>query len=246
MGDQIWPPHMRLAFGGTIGNPAVETWSNTLRFHFGGLWAGVPVIGADPYEPDRDQLQDMCNELGGAVQDWVQNASALISNDAKASWCKFNWITADGSQRDVNTVVTDFTPVGGAIMEHPPWYQTYVITLRTALTRGRGHAGRIYPPLAGPHGLVAGSPYITPADATAMATAAAAFISSCATRISDVVDVPAAQVAHAVVISPGSHEKGTSPVAYDITGTEVDRVPDVMHSRTTQVPRAAPALVPLP
>jgi hypothetical protein len=131
-------------------------------------------------------------------------------------------------------------------MEHPPWYQTYVITFRTAVGRGRAHAGRIYPPLAGPHGLAAGSPYIAAADATAMATAAAAFLSSCADRLHQVRGLTSVDYAHPVVVSPGSHQKGTQPLAYDITGCEVDRVPDVMHSRTRQVPRAAPAVVALP
>lgn len=229
---------MRLSFGGTLGVPAIETWSNTLRFHFGGIWTGVPVIGVEGYEPDRDQLQDMCNQAGGAIGDWMSNASANINQNAIATWCKLNWIKADGTQRDVNTVVTDFTPVPGASALAGPWSTTSVVTLRTAVARGRAHSGRIYPPMTwgGPFGNGA-SPYIPAGKADDIAAAAAAMISSLATRISDVIDVPAVDVAHPVVISPGSHLKGTTPLAYDVISCVVDRVPDVMHSRTRNVPR---------
>lgn len=225
---------MKMTFGGDIGTPALEKWTNTLRFWFGG-----DLLGGG-YEPDRDQLQDMCNQLGGAVHDWMVNASAHINQSAKASWVKLNWIKADGTQRDLNTVVTDFTPVAGiANTEPPPWYVTQVITLRTAVSRGRAHAGRIYPPLvwAGIDGSSPKGPYISATAAGEIAQAAAAFISSCATRIGDVVDVPADQVAHPIVMSPGSRERGTLPLANDIIAAVVDRVPDVMHSRTTSVPR---------
>lgn len=241
-GDAIWLPHMKMSFGGDLGTPAMEKWSNTLRFHFGGT-----LLGAG-YEPTRDQLQDMCNQLGGAVQDWMHNASANINQAAKASWVKLNWITENGTQRDLNTVVTDFAPASGQnAFAPPPWYVTQVITLRTAVSRGRAHSGRIYPPLVWPgiDGATPMGPYISAQKATDIATAAAFFINSCATRISDVVDVPAADVCHPIVVSPGSHEKGTQSISYDIVSTVVDRVPDVMHSRTKSIPRLESFEVPI-
>lgn len=239
MGDQIWPEHVKLSFGGTLGVPAAETWSNTLRFHWGGTWTGIPIIGTEPAEPTRDKLVDLCNLMVGPIHDWMQNPSAHINQWARATWCKLNWIKSDGTQRDLNTVVTDFAPVAGANSEAPPpWFVTQVITLRTSATRGRGHAGRIYPPMVWPglDNMVGSSPYISAANAGAIAQAAAAFIQQCADTLS-MANVDNFQRAHAVVVSPGSHEKGTSPIAYDILSAVVDRVPDVMHSRTKNVPR---------
>lgn len=247
MGDAIWPPHIRMTFGGTLGVPGVEQWSNTLRFHFGGVWAGVPIIGADPHEPDRDELQAACDLLGGAITDWMVNDSAYINNAAIARWVKLNWVQADGTQRDTNTVVTDFTPVGGKKMTAPPpWYTTQVITLRTAVTRGRAHSGRIYPPLVWPGLESAYSPYISAGVSGEIAQAAAAFISSCVDRIDSVTPPTFVDKPHAVVISPGSHLKGTQPLAYDITGCVVDRVPDVMHSRTRSIQRLEGATAEVP
>lgn len=236
MGDQIWPGHLKLSFGGTLGTPAVETWSNTLRFHYGGIWAGVPIIGVDPAVPTRDQLVDLCNLMVGPIHDWMQNPSSKINSNARAKWCKLNWITEDGTQRDLNTVVTDFASVPGVDMYAPaPYFVTQVITLRTNATRGRGHAGRIYPPMVSPSP-EGTTPYISAEHAGLIAQSAAAFIQQCADTLS-MADVDNAQTAHAVVVSPGSHEKGTAPIAYDIISAVVDRVPDVMHSRTKSIPR---------
>lgn len=245
MGDLIWPPHLRLTFGGTIGQPPLETWSNTVRFHFGGFLDGTPIIGTTGREPDRDELQAMAVALGPAVAAWLQDPAANISVNAGLTWLKLNWVKADGKQRDSDTPMIEWPAqqAGGSKALNFPWYVTHCLTLRSGAKRGRAHAGRIFPPMAYPGMADVGSPYITEQKATDMATAFARALHNFETQIDSVTPATLVDKPHAIIVSPGNSQKGTQPLTANIVGVTCDRVPDVMHSRTNSVARAEGALV---
>lgn len=240
-GDAIWNKHLRLSWGGTLGDPAVEVWSNTIRLHYGGL-AGIE------YDlPDRADLQVMCDDVSGAIGDWVNNLSAYISNAVKLTWVKLNAIEANGKQRDVNTVLHDVAPPRvGNQGNTAPFHHTFALTLRTGIKRGRAHSGRIFPPIAGPPAQGTQTPYCSVNEATGMATAFAACLGSIQDRIDSHSAPTDVNRIHAIIASPGSVSAGTAPINYDITGVTCDRVADVQHRRSRSVPRVEVPLVAIP
>jgi hypothetical protein len=232
-----WTPHYRVTWGGTIGDPPLEIWSNTLRFRgdqdvFG---QGAPVL-------DHDQLQTVSDALAGVMSLWMNDSSALIGQVAKLHWVKVNWVNNLGLQPDQNTIQTDVPAApGGLGAATVPWLLTYALTLRTALHRGRAHAGRIYPPVVGPP-LTGTGPYITTVAATGMATAFARTIFAMEAAFNDAASINDPNI-HAIVASAGDTAKAVEPTFQRITGVVCDRVADVMHSRNRQIARSEGALV---
>ena len=224
-------PHLRVTFGGSLGTPSVEIWSNTINFN--NLAAAIPTEQEVALLPDA---------IAPAVATWFNAADSIINLDAKLEWLKAVWIQADNKQRGETTAIHDY-PGGVPGGSNVPviWEQSYCLTWRTPLTRGRGHAGRIYPPLSGPPP-VAGSPDCTAANANRLATSAIALLAGMRDGISQV--LTPARVLNPVVISRGNVAGDKIPRAITITGVVVDRVADIQHRRTNRVPRAEGNLAP--
>ena len=220
-------PHMKLAYGGTLGLLTPEEWSNGLRF---------TVLGNPPNE---QQLQSMCDAAVGPLTTWMRSSGASINQAAFLTYAKLNWITATGKQRDQNTILTDITGVrGGSTLQTPPYYQTAAVTFRTRLRRGRGHTGRVFPPAVSIENNPADpiGPYMSVAQASAMATAYRNLIVDLRTAFATALG--GQPVPDLVVHSVGNTNTGVPAKAELVIGTVVDRVPDVQHRRTNRIPRA--------
>lgn len=239
MADTLtWTPHYRVSWGGTIGNPAQEIWTNTLRFR-----GDNDLIGVGAAVLDHDALQAVANALDPVLSAWIGgDASAKISSAASLKWVKVNWIDSAGHQPDTNTIIRDtVAQPGNSAGGVASWFLSYALTLRTALARGRSHAGRIYPPVIALT-VDPASGYCSVGEATGMATAFARAIYAMEAAFNAEAGITDPNI-HAIVASPGSALRGTPPLFQRITGVVCDRVPDVMHSRTNAIPRAEGALV---
>nr|CRY95896.1 hypothetical protein [uncultured prokaryote] len=233
--DRTWQPHVRIQIGGTLGVPAVEIWSNAFRYY-----------KANGVAPNAVDLQGAADALAGPVSDWITRPESLIGNVVGLTYIKAVWVQSNGRQRDTNTAQHEFAPaVMGTNAQAAIWEQTYCLTFRTPIKRGRAHSGRIYPPVAG-HGAGGGTPYCSAADADGMAASGAQLLTAMGNAIAGVIE-PGGPTGGFYVFSPGEAVRGTQPVAHPITSVVVDRVADIMHSRTNRVPRAegAPSPVPL-
>ena len=202
---------------------------------------------ADAVSYDGDLLVAANEAAWTSVSNWLTSPEAKIGGGTRLTWIKTNHILMTGKQRDVNTVQKEVPlgPLNGTASV--PWYQTVVLTHRTALARGRAHSGRIYPPAVNA-AVAAGTPYISEADANGMATAWASCLSSLAVVLNDHAEGATISDWFPAVISPGDLD-AAPPVSeckfQEITGVVCDRVPDVMHSRTKSVPRLEGSLKPL-
>jgi hypothetical protein len=78
-------------------------------------------------------------------------AAGMISNTCKLDTIKLNEIDVNGRYVDQgNTVVHYITsPIAGNATTKPAPQTAYAVTVRTALQRGRAHAGRFYLPAPG-------------------------------------------------------------------------------------------------
>lgn len=234
---KTWRPHLKLAFGGGLGNPTVEQWTCGIRF-----------VENENSAPTRPQLVAAAAAVWTPLSAWMLRPESVIGNAAVLEWVKLNWILATGRQRDVETVLYENEGIRGARMTPVPWYQTQVLTFRTPVSRGRAHAGRIFPPVSGTSPATTLTPYCAEGDASVQA-------SSGATMIEDVVSAMQAALTaagygdsatlFAAVVSPGDTAQGTTSIAQPISGVVVDRVADVQHRRTRQVERAEGTLAPV-
>lgn len=226
--DAVWIPHVRVSWGGTLGTPPTEIWTNTVRFKLTSI-----------AQPSIAQLQAAADLAAPVIAAWVHDNSAFLCHDAALAWVKVNSIGTNGRQLNTETVESAVgLPVTGYLSSNNvPWYQTQALTLRTQKARGRAHAGRIFPPLVWGN-VLAGSTYIDATSATAMATAFA----RCLFALNDAMSVGIAggvgELAIASVFSPGSMAKGTPGLFEPIVSVVCDRVPDVQHRRTNRVARS--------
>lgn len=227
--------HLKLQFGGTLGVPAVEIWSCTINFKANtDDSAIVPSV-----DFSSSQLDAALGLLNAPLQAWVNSTEARLSNLAKLEWAKLNQIEPDGKQRDLNTHRIDTGSVSGRIQSTVPFYQTQVLTFRTNRSRGRGHSGRIFPPAVVVE-MGATSPYTSASSATDMATAGATMLNGIADAIQTARGAGDATPVYPVVATPLPTKIGdnTPAMLVRIDRVVVDRVPDVMHSRTRAVARA--------
>jgi len=222
-------PHLRLSWGGTLGAPAAEVWTNSLK------WAN------DQSEtPTRDSLVAAAAAAAVPLKTWFGSSDATISPSAKLTWVKLNYIQADGKQRDQETVQFDVTPAkaGGFSAKSALWIQSYAITLRTGLTRGRGHAGRIYPPAVGdPQWFDGDTGYLSALAAGGMALAFGTAIRDIRNAINGVI-LPVQNAYDAVVISASKTGDARPPQSNEIVSVVCDRVPDIQHRRSNRLPRS--------
>lgn len=219
-------PHMRLTWGGTIGTPPLDEWSNGLAFQVG------------PEAMSADELGLAVDTCAIALDKWIKSFGASIGNAVLLAWVKAVWVNADGKNRDINTEMLELNSASsvGNNTINPSWNQSYALTFRTDVSRGRGHSGRIYPPLSGknPAGL---TPYLDKAEADGMAQAFATCITELKTAIGAAQTPQNSRAATPVIVSRRTPD-GRAPMLTPIRRVVVDRVADVMHSRTRQVPRS--------
>lgn len=233
--DVISPLHLRMSWGGVLGNPAMEIWSNTVN------WIAATQDPADNTLtiPTVGQLQAGVDGIAEALRGWFQSPQALISRSAALKYCKLNFINDHGLQPESNTVVHDFPEtLGNYIDANNIWEQSYALTLRTALQRGRSHSGRIYPPISG-GSIGVGQPYIDESQATGMATKFANFLTAATQGLNGAMLAAGYDPSgwRPAVVSPGSRSAGTPPLQQIITGVVCDRVADIQHRRTRNIPR---------
>jgi hypothetical protein len=129
-----YQPHYRLAFGGPIGT--VEEWSCRLN------------ITSSGDLPDSSAADGMLPDLVTALSTWVGAANSMLSTSVHLSWVKFNEINALGHYVDAGSSrVAEVNPIinGSGQVRLPPQVAV-VVSLRTAHTRGKAHAGRMFTP----------------------------------------------------------------------------------------------------
>lgn len=129
-----YQPHYRLAFGGPL--CVVEQWSCRLNITSAGDL------------PDGTEADAMLPDLVDAVSTWVASSGANLSSATQLTWVKFNEINALGHYVDPdNSRVSEVNPAvsGYGTLKVPPQV-SMVVSLRTAHTRGKAHAGRMFTP----------------------------------------------------------------------------------------------------
>lgn len=96
----------------------------------------------DPEIPD-----EVPPALVTAFEAWWQSP-AMISNAAELEVLKLNHIGTNGRYTQPGTVLYEYPDgIKNTSTFYPPAQIAYAVSLRTAFTRGRAHAGRFYIPL---------------------------------------------------------------------------------------------------
>lgn len=234
-----WTPHLRLSYGGTLGAPVIEEWSNTVR------WKVEDLDGPSPAALDAALAALVGTNFTSPLRGWISRAASGVHQSAILTWAKLNWVKADGLQRDPVTHFVETSQPGESSSTTPPFYQTFAITLRTALPRGRAHSGRVFPPMVIHTPTASGSPYLASANAVGMAQSFATLLEDVRDAMGTAFNSESIPQPDPAVFSPGVAAKGTAPTWERILSCVVDRVPDVQHRRTHQVPRAEAATVAL-
>jgi hypothetical protein len=226
---KVWDPHLLIAWGGTLGTPPLDVWTNTLK--------------AIPYEPDGvtrsvltvDEQDELLTLLEPIFSEFMNPATdtKLIGAAAKMTWIKANMIASTGKYMYPTTSVYDVDPgVAGGAVSPQSWRQSLVVSLGTGYARGKAHAGRFYPPVVVGETENVSSPYVPTTVAQSLANQGMKLISS----INAIVLTGLKTVA-VVITSPGETAVGVEPVSHPVIFTEVDRVPDTQRRRTNRVPR---------
>lgn len=245
--------HLKVAWGGSLGNPAVEVWTNSLAV-MGTTTDDIAGVAAD----GQQFLVDNIEALATAIKNWfvltAQDGGAAdsvgtgISSSAYLEWVKLNLIDQTGHYELPST--TYFLPAkvaGGAARDgsayyNPPWQQSTAITLRTTISRGRGSKGRVYPPMSGPPPAI-NSPYSSAAQCLQMANSFKGLIDNINQGLGRGYNRAAVHSDRFLNVCVESISPTTGPSAgkpallTPVIGVEVDRVPDVQRRRVNRVPR---------
>lgn len=227
---KVWDPHLLIAFGGSLGSPAQDVWTNTLK--------------ALVYEPDGvtrtvldvDEQDEILPQLAALVTEFIHPTDGtpqMISSAVSLGWVKANMIASTGLYMYPTTSVYDVTGVAGGVTTGADWRVSLVPTLLTAKARGKAHSGRFYPPVVVPTMASGTSPYVTTAQAQAMANKAYELAVSGIGGIT----LTSGKTLVTHIFSPGETSVGLEPVANMVIAVEVDRVPDTQRRRTNRVPR---------
>jgi hypothetical protein len=227
-----WTPHLRLQWGGSLGTPPLDIFSNTIRYAYG-------TSGASP---SAASLKAAATAVMTDLTQWFVDSDSKIGQAANLEYLKVTHVLSNGKQRDA--VVAEATlPTaahGANVSTTPIWEQSYCLTLRTNVPKGRASNGRIFPPLSGPPP-AANSPYCGDADAAAMASRFATFLTNASHSIQNTVEAGGAHGFFAV-FSPGDSTKGTSPLFNYYKKVACDEVADIQHRRVNRVPRKEAAV----
>lgn len=226
--SKTWTPHLLIAWGGTLGTPPLDSWTNTLK----ALTTDTNGVQVPFTEAEQDEWLDLAAPV---IQAWVQQTDPIMthSKSANLEFLKANMIDATGKYMYANTSVHDY-PAGtaGLGVGIADWRQSLVVTLRTDKSRGRAHAGRFYPPVTPLEPETNLVPYVAAASATAFVQAAANMIGSL-----NGLTLASGKAAGVCVFSPGESDVGLEPAFNGVTGFECDRVLDTQRRRTNRVPR---------
>lgn len=195
----------RLVFGGRLFDK--ESWSCSVNV------GGTPDVNL------------AASTFQAAISAWVGGASSQISSAARLDFIKFNSINPVTGRYILaysNEILQNDMAIGAKVPA--PGQNTVAISLRTALARGRAHAGRFYAPtgaitITGTDGRISGI------DATSLATAARAMVNGINTAL--------AGQGQVVVFS----KIGQS--VQPVTAIRVGRVIDTMRSRRASLPEDA-------
>lgn len=220
--------HAKLTWGGSMGNPELEVWANSLT-----------LIATNPTSPTPDapiQIPfEAQEELMWACRDALtafHGANSGMNPAFRLSWVKLNMIGNDGKYIYPDTTQETFTPVVPTNSTSASWRVTTAVTLRTERARGAGSVSRFYPPHNTSTNENANSPYMTPT--------AAGFLRDRAKVLVDAIN--------AIDVNPQVKlNVGVAPIratlaqaiqlAGRVTSIEVDRVIDTQRRRTNRVPR---------
>lgn len=231
--SKVWTPHLLIAWGGSLGSPALDTWTNTLK----GYTADAEGVLVPFTEAEQDEWLALAAPV---VSDWVSEADPTYTHAStvKLEWLKANMIASTGKYMYPNTSRHDYSPVvTGLSPDVTDWRQSLVVTLRTDKARGRAHAGRFYPPVTPFRPESINSPYVSVTNATNFLNAAANF-----TATLNGLTLASGKSALISIFSPGETSIGLEPAFNGVTGWEVDRVLDTQRRRTNRVPRQSVSL----
>lgn len=221
---KFWPEHQLLAFGGSI--VGGDIWTCTLKT----VWNGIPGQ-AMSFAGQEDALHNQGVSAAVVAYFGSNTNGASFRQTVSLEWVKFNSIGVDGRYKFPNTSIVEFTPgTAGLSPSGGDPRESLAVTLRTAISRGRGATGRFYPP---PQSMTyaAGESMVSAALASAAGGAAKTLV---AALNAVTVDSGALTVCN---ISPGDDVLARSVVTEPITTIEVDRVMDTQRRRSNKIPR---------
>ena len=199
---------LRLVVSGTLYNDEQFSWSLSFIQGIGGT------------EPAPDEVPPAVVSAITSFWRWP----SLISKFANITSIKLNEIGLDGRYLNPETVVEEIE--GGLVgvadsVIYPPQV-ALVVSLDTAIRRGRAHGGRFYLPLPGPTLVSAGT--LSAADQLSYATQATSLIE----QLNDAMQPW--QVGVVSDIGPGAQQR--------VTHVRVGRVLDTMRSRRRSLDEA--------
>lgn len=223
--------YLHLVWGGELGSPAMEIWTNSLKIAVG---------------TERDHVLDVADQQAAAeaiqplVEAYVSAGTTQIapySAAAKLTWIKANMVSGMTGRyiHDETTVIDLETPVSGKAGTNN-WRQSLVVTLRSAGNRGAGRIGRFYPVGSIGVGDNALSPYVAASSAEDLAEFAQTLVNG----INSIMDVPSPGTYYPLTVcNIPSPYTGFFGSVRPVETVEVDRVYDTQRRRTNAVPRAA-------
>jgi hypothetical protein len=228
---KVWDPHLLIAWGGTLGAPPLDVWTNTLKalvYEPDGITRSVLTVA------EQDELLPLLDPI---LTEWVAPSVGTDTHSPTVTmtWIKANMIAATGKYMYPTTSVRDLDPgVVGTAVGNADWRQSIVVSLLTAKSRGKAHAGRFYPPVSPLTFENTKSPYIT-------TVLAQAFANQPYQKIADInsITLASGKSLGIVITSPGETDVAVDPVSNSVISTEVDKVPDTQRRRTNRVPRVA-------
>ena len=217
-----YPAHVLVAFGGSLGNPPLEVWTNSLKL--------TANFGPVDYMTEEQQ-ELMLPELVTPLSTWMNSADSFISNAASLDWIKVNSIATTGKYMYPQTTGSTLqTPILGGVSIGTSFRSTLALGMYALNARGRGGKGRIYPP-AMQISPAPKSPYISDTDANKIAGSFLTLISAInAITLSDDTTWQVTNISAGNASQPAGYSR---PVDHIV----VDRVPDTQRRRTNRVPR---------
>lgn len=225
---KTWIQHLLIAWGGTLGTPTQDVWTCTLK---------AIVHPAGLQTVDAFTLTDQQEWLTGAksaFSAWMSSSNTAgglpRGTCAALTWIKANMIGTDGKYMYSTTSQLDVTPaVTGGIQSANPRVSA-VVTLETAIGRGRGSRGRYYPPAVGFQPDSVNSVFLSTSKVTGQLGIEKTFLNAL-----KAVTVTSGRYIELANVSPGDSVKGTDPLWAGILKISMDNVADTQRRRTNAV-----------
>lgn len=133
-----YTPHTLFAFGGSWSSNPEEVWECTVRLDGNG--GGGVTLDPEAY----------LASIATPMASWFSASVVTMDALAQLKWLKCNNVNAEGRYTDTTTThVHDYSPAIAGSTDHKlPGFCSLAYTWETAVARGPGHRGRIYPPNA--------------------------------------------------------------------------------------------------